>query len=197
MPRLSKFRRGTTALAATGMLTAALGAGAVATAGPAAAAPVIKITWTTPTSVQESNSSNFNCPANNVMVGREHYGDENGTTTYHCARIVIDGELVTVTPGNWSSGLRESNSNFAAPENEAIVGRSHVGDENAFTSYRTGYLTWRNKEVSLTSARWTGALGESSHTSKAGTGEVMTGRQHYGDENGSTYYRYATVTFAG
>ncbi|GAA2393459.1 hypothetical protein [Nonomuraea africana] len=42
-----------------------------------------------------------------------------------------------------------------------------------------------------------GASGRRSHSWQAGYGKVMTGRIHYGDENGKTWYRFATVSFEG
>ncbi|MEU6429747.1 hypothetical protein ABZ860_27970 [Microbispora sp. NPDC046973] len=43
----------------------------------------------------------------------------------------------------------------------------------------------------------TGQYTESSHKWQAKPGAVMTGRTHYGDENGKTTYRFATVYFEG
>ncbi|MER6375537.1 hypothetical protein ABT255_46055 [Streptomyces mirabilis] len=48
--------------------------------------------------------------------------------------------------------------------------------------------------MELTSHRWTPGQKESDSYSKGNAGEVMIGREHRGDENGTTRYRYATVS---
>ncbi|WP_344972982.1 hypothetical protein, partial [Streptosporangium fragile] len=161
----------------------------------AAAGESIQIIHTYTYTMKESNSP-FYCPANEVMIGRSHYGDENGNTTYRCGRIYINGELVTVTLATTGT-VRESKSNYSTPEDKAITGRYHVGDEKEDTLYFASALSWQGKTVRLTSRRWTGYVRESNHISIAGANEVMTGRSHYGDENGRTDYEYATVTIDG
>ncbi|WP_433355985.1 hypothetical protein ACQP25_18550 [Microtetraspora malaysiensis] len=41
---------------------------------------------------------------------------------------------------------------------------------------------------------WTELYDENDHYAAAGDGQVITGRIHRGDENGSTTYQYSTVT---
>lgn len=188
----SQLRRNATIVAAAGILAATLGTG-VATAAPAGTTSTIRIIETNPSTVKESNST-FQCPANNVLVGREHHGDENGNTTYYCARILIDGYLVTINAGPWTDPKKESSSSFTAPVDEVVIGRSHAGDENGNTQYRTAYLTWQGKELSLLNTHTVGPYQESNSLSKAGAGELLVGRSHSGDENGSTYYQYATLS---
>lgn len=191
MNRTVQLRRGAIVLSAAGLL-AGLGTG-VASAGTTS---TIKIIATNPTTIKESSGTAFLCPENNVLIGREHHGDENGNTTYYCARILVNGYLVTVNAGPWTNAQKESASSFTAPEDEAVIGRYHVGDENGNTQYRTAYLTVQGKELSLTNVHTVGPYQESNSLSKAGAGEVLVGRSHAGDENGSTYYQYATVTDA-
>ncbi|MEU7835961.1 hypothetical protein [Nonomuraea sp. NPDC049129] len=133
------------------------------------------------------------CPTDQVLLGRAHFGDENGETTYYCGLILIDGQRVKVGAPSWSEAQRESNSFFAAPQNEVLVGRQHSGDENGPTRYATASLSAWGRTVELTSYRWTPGQREGSSHSKAGDYEVMVGRQHSGDENGQTGYQYARI----
>ncbi|GAA2916178.1 hypothetical protein GCM10010517_81920 [Streptosporangium fragile] len=180
------------------LAAAALAALTLAPAAPAAAAAgeSIQIIHTYTETVKEW-SSRFACPANEVMIGRSHYGDENGYTTYRCGRIYINGEQVVVTPTGGDARVKESNSFYNTPGDAAIIGRTHFGDENDYTTYYAGELSWQGKTVRLTSRTWTSAYKESNHSSGAGVGQVMTGRSHRGDENGITKYEYATVTIDG
>ncbi len=49
------------------------------------------------------------------------------------------------------------------------------------------------KELTLVNQHTVGPYTESNSSSTAGAGEIMVGRAHYGDENGNTYYQYATL----
>ncbi|MGJ6967084.1 hypothetical protein ACSDR0_34735 [Streptosporangium sp. G11] len=142
-------------------------------------------------------NTQFTCPTNHVLTGRTHVGDENAWSTYYCSLIFINDEQVRVHLGDWTAGQKESNSDYTAPPNEALVGRSHTGDENGTTRYRTATLTWQGRPVQLTGTTSTGYFKESNHTTHARTNQVMVGRKHSGDENGKTWYRYATVAFEG
>jgi len=169
-------------------------------ASPASAASATAVTISVERTYSQTVSESiaqFNCPPNQVLTGRTHIGDENRPTTYYCSTIFINNEQVTVHSGDWSGAQRESRSNYVAPLDQALVGRWHSGDENGLTRYRTGALYWQNRQVRLTGAAWTGQYQESSHTTYAGDNQVMTGRMHSGDENGKTWYQYATVAFAG
>ncbi|MFI6509933.1 hypothetical protein ACIBCT_20210 [Streptosporangium sp. NPDC050855] len=143
------------------------------------------------------DGAQFTCPPNMVMTGRSHYGDESRQTTYHCSRILINEEQVEVHSGDWTRRQWEARSDFSAPNNQVIVGRWHDDDENGDTRYRTAALYWQGRQVMLINGDSTGAYTESSHTWLADDGKVMTGRAHYGDENGKTWYRFATVSFTG
>ncbi|MEV8634711.1 hypothetical protein AB0395_23945 [Streptosporangium sp. NPDC051023] len=181
------------------MAAAALAAMTVASpasAESAAAAVTIKVERVYSESVLERRDA-FTCPANQVLTGRSHVGDENKWTTYYCSWIFINGEQVEVHSGDWTSSQRESKSSYTAPTDQALVGRWHTGDENGMTKYRTGALYWQGRQVRLTNLPWSGDYTESNHTVQAGYNQVMTGRSHNGDENGKTRYQYATVTFEG
>ncbi|MEU4700682.1 hypothetical protein [Nonomuraea dietziae] len=139
----------------------------------------------------------FTCPTNTVLTGRSHYGDERAPTTYYCSFILIDGEQAQVHLGDWTSRQKESRSDYSAPDHHAVAGRWHEGDENGYTRHRTATISWRGQQVLLANGDISGFYRESNHAWHAGENTVMTGRRHSGDENGSTYYRFATVTVAG
>ncbi|WP_344982428.1 hypothetical protein, partial [Streptosporangium fragile] len=178
----------------------ALAALTLAPAAPAAAATAteesIRVIFASEWTMRESNSR-LVCPANEVMIGRSHYGDENGYTTYYCGRIYINDEQVVVTPTGGDATMREPDSFYSTPGDAVIIGRAHRGDENGYTTYYAGALSWQGKTVRLTSRQWTGSVRETRHTSGSVIGRVMTGRSHAGDENGMTNYEYATVTIDG
>ncbi|WP_214416068.1 hypothetical protein [Sphaerisporangium fuscum] len=184
----------------TGIVTAALAALATAPAvamAPAAMAATVKIQLATTSTVKEASGARFTCPGDQVLTGRSHSGDENGYTTYYCSKILIDDVPVQVTTGSWSPSQRESASLYETAADQALVGRWHSGDENGSTQYLPGSLSWQGRPVHLITRLWTSTMKESSHSSRAGSFQVMTGRWHSGDENGSTQYQYAYVTIDG
>ncbi|GLK11211.1 hypothetical protein GCM10017600_46170 [Streptosporangium carneum] len=172
---------------------------AVLTAAPAFAADTaaqvtVKIELGHTETVKESAGVSFRCPVNQVLTGRAHSGDENGNTTYYCSSISINDQPVTVGISSWSPPQKESTSRFAAPIGEVLTGRRHQGDENGPTEYRHAPLTWQGRPVQLISRTWSGWMKENRHSFTTGATQVLTGRQHTGDENGDTRYLYATVT---
>lgn len=91
--------------------------------------------------IQESNSY-YMCPQNKVMTGRSHTGDENGDTTYRCAAIKdAQGNRINLVRSEWTTKVRESDSTMQCAENQIMVGRRHVGDENGFTYIRCAQMT--------------------------------------------------------
>ncbi|MER7207956.1 hypothetical protein [Streptosporangium sp. NPDC000239] len=174
-------------------VVAAAAAAALTMASPASAA-TIKVERIYQETVLERADA-FDCPANQVLTGRSHIGDENTRTTYYCSWIFINGEQVEVHSGDWTASQRESKSSYIAPTDQALVGRWHTGDENGMTRYRTGALYWQGRQVRLTNLTWSGEYKESNHNAQAGYNQVIVGRSHSGDENGKTRYLYATVTF--
>jgi hypothetical protein len=87
--------------------------------------------------IKESSGTSYLCPANTVMTGRQHKGDENGTTKYLCSPLTYKGAAVRVDPnaGSWSEAIVESTSQFVCPDNKILNGRQHKGDENGLTKY--------------------------------------------------------------
>lgn len=96
--------------------------------------------------IKESRSS-YACPFNQIMVGREHSGDENGKTRYQCARVVWKGNYVNhFFLLDWSPYFIESHSNFNCPDGTFMIGRRHYGDENGLTQYQCAASgTFNNK----------------------------------------------------
>ncbi|WP_236238407.1 hypothetical protein [Pseudomonas faucium] len=87
--------------------------------------------------VKEHLAGYFMCPPNTVMTGRQHAGDEEGETRYQCSEL-HNGQtpLQIIWSDGWSEKQRESSSSFTCPNNEFLVGRFHLGDENKDTRYR-------------------------------------------------------------
>ncbi|MGW2213369.1 hypothetical protein ACWCSD_00140 [Nonomuraea sp. NPDC001684] len=167
---------------------------ALTPADPAAAKPVVSIVEGYSATVKENDSSFF-CPQNEVLIGRAHHGDENGHTTYWCGKIWIDRTQVAVSTNHYQLVDPETYSWFEAPESNAMVGREHDGDENGISVAYFAMLTYLGRPVTLVNKRWSETYTEESHESKANPGEIMTGRKHFGDENGDTEYQYAVVTY--
>lgn len=89
---------------------------------------------------RESNSS-FECPVGQVIVGRQHDGDENGYTKYKTCKVQIlikadadisFGDRHTIeskeSDGEWVERV-DTDKTY-----EVMVGRDHDGDENGKTS---------------------------------------------------------------
>lgn len=177
------------AAAASAVLTLVPG-----TPASAATASTVEVQLQTTSTVKESSGAWFACPADQVMTGRKHSGDENGYTTYYCSRILINGEQATVEPRSWVSAGKESSSLFETGENEIIIGRQHKGDENGYTNYQYGALFWQGRQLRVLARIWSSNMKESNHSASVSPYHVMTGRSHSGDENGYTKYQYAAVT---
>ncbi|MBB5781789.1 hypothetical protein [Nonomuraea jabiensis] len=178
------------ALAAAMVAAAAL---TLVPAAPAAAAVTIEVRTTSTATVRESDSD-FICPANEVLTGRAHYGDENGYTTYWCSRIFINDVQVSVVRIDIFGAHLQEPSFYTTPENYGLRGRRHDGDEHGWTEYYPAALFWQGKVVKLVDRRWSGQMKENDHSSRAWPNEIMTGRWHAGDENGDTTYQYARVS---
>ncbi len=160
--------------------------------------------------IQESGKngngySEFNCPSDTVITGREHKGDENGDTRYRYSEIYIrtyTSEIKLQTIDFVQSDLIKESSGVwpTVPVNKVMVGRKHWGDENGNTEYTFRYIFYETDDSIIThNHEWSDWIQESG---KNGNGvslfecpidTVMTGRQHKGDENGDTRYRYSTV----
>lgn len=87
-------------------------------------------------SSQKESDSFFAAPGDMALVGRQHTGDENGSTRYATASLSVGGRTVELTAYRWSPGQKESSSYSKAGDYEVMVGRQHSGDENGQTRYQ-------------------------------------------------------------
>ncbi|EDM36076.1 hypothetical protein PBAL39_23752 [Pedobacter sp. BAL39] len=157
---------------------------------------------------QESNnykesSHTFVTPTGWIMTGRRHSGDENGSTIYEYADLkAVDsqgqplGGIITVEDGRWEGYVKESNSVFVAPSDRVVLGREHYGDENKNTRYFTGVVKYNGVATAIINYVNSITTKESNGTwFRSGSDQVVVGRTHTGDENGNTFYKYATIVF--
>jgi hypothetical protein len=138
--------------------------------------------------IKESAGTQYVCPSGKVMTGRQHSGDENGTTYYQCCNVGSPQAFPTTC--SWSPWFKESNGTwFSCPTNQFMVGRQHSGDENGSTRYYCCNLSQGGLSVPWHSATcaWSSSVKESSSNFECPS--VMVGRRHYGDENGQTWYQ--------
>lgn len=148
--------------------------------------------------LMESDGLSFVAPDNMVMVGRRHSGDENGVTTclYASLKAInssgtkVSGEIKVIDT-SWSEWIKESSSNFIAPNGYVIVGRQHLGDENGNTRYKIGRITFNGKNTSIENTQsmveyqlYMESKGIFFQTEPY---FLYVGRVHQGDENGLTY----------
>jgi hypothetical protein len=116
----------------------------------------------------------------------------------------------TVTAQSWSSWIQESGkdsggtSEYICPDNQAMIGRKHQGDENGNTSYLCGKVYYNGAEVpistgasSFTYASWSPRMKESNSYYICPVNKIMTGRLHQGDENGETAYLCTPIIYGG
>lgn len=156
---------------------------------------------------QAESRSLFSCPSGTLMSGRWHdcgnkgdKCDENGNSTVFCT-AAPDG--VSVVPlANWESGVTESNSDFVCPDNTALVGRRHdcrnkgdKCDENGTTQYHCAALQRGGQPIAIPAGDgpWSQGVSESSSRFVCPDGQVLNGRSHHGDENGSTSYHCVAI----
>ena len=164
--------------------------------------------------IQESGKnsggiSSFVCPSNQVMIARQHKGDENGNTRYECAIATFDGTSVfpLSSESSWSGWMQESGKNsggqseYQCPISWVMLGREHKGDENGDTRYRCAPMQAGSDRIRLYPLAWSGPIQESGKDSGGtssfvcDTDQVMIARRHAGDENGYTWYRCAGIAW--
>lgn len=191
MSRFSRTTKRALALVGAGLLSGGLVT--ITSAEAFAAAPQVTITIGKTDTVKESAGTAFACPTDQILIGRAHQGDANGSTTYWCGVVHIDGQQVKTTAPVWSEAQKENASFFSAPAGSVMVGRAHTGDAAGQTKWATTTLTVAGKPVRLAATRWTRPRTEADSRSRAARGEVMMGMQHSGDHNGDTRYQYALL----
>lgn len=136
--------------------------------------------------------SEIDCPANQVMTARKHYGDEEEETSYKCGKVTQFGELTTVKHKEYPA-INEKGSKFKCDKDTVMTGREHEGDENGTTIYTCAEVvdSWGNKMQVTNDADTHGPIKESETEFECPANQAITGRDHNGDENGNTWYMCA------
>lgn len=144
-------------------------------------------TWS---SEQKESEHDFKCPSNQVLVGREHRGDENKMSYYLCATVTQKETLQTFH----EQKIMVTDTGSTCPDSGVMTGRGRKGDENSpYWLYCAEVRdVWGKPLVpSHTSSL---PVEEHKHTAVCGENEVIWGMSHYGDENGLTRY-YCTQLY--
>ncbi|WP_030131409.1 hypothetical protein [Pseudomonas sp. QTF5] len=144
--------------------------------------------------VEKESNSDFTCAGDQVMLAREHRGDENGPTLYLCGTAESEPPF-TLTDKQEVEVGSEEDSYYLCPGNKVLYGRYHMHDETKPTSYRCASIVdANNKPLNLIRSEWSDEQVESESNMQCPPNEVMIGRQHEGDENGKTRIRCTKLT---
>lgn len=171
-------------------------------------------------SVRHFNNGTSSYEAKNgcVIVGRKHAGDENGYTYYLTGKPKIfdvdlcnevDEVRFAVFDRHNSDSFKQSNLNFTCEGNNVIVGRTHTGDENGFTTFVYAELAVKkvnligkyNYSIGVVEPKDSLLFEESIKIAKESNGEwalsklgeyylPMVAMSHSGDENGTSTYGF-------
>lgn len=161
-----------------------------------------------------SYKAKFGC----VIVGRKHTGDENGLTYYLTGKPkIFDVDLrnevhevrFAVFDRHTTDSFKQSNLNFTCEGNNVIVGRTHTGDENGFTTFVYAELAVKkvnligkyNYSIGVVEPKDSLLFEESIKIAKESNGEwalsklgeyylPMVAMSHSGDENGTSTYGF-------
>lgn len=173
---------------------------------------VLKLTDVRDTLPQKESKSDFAMEGYH-LVGRMHSGDENGNTTCRFARFEVPVEFgkakIVYVNNSDEIKVKESKSNITLGNGEVIISRSHKGDENGETTYKTAkvFLELENNEERIpletlydnadgTDATKTISLKESDGQWAYIEDCTIVGRKHTGDENANTVYSFAKFQFS-
>lgn len=90
----------------------------------------------------ESSGFGFDAKIDRVIVGRRHYGDENGKTEYATGVVKFNGHITHMENYDISEARIESGgwNWFVCPDRTVVTGRHHQGDENGYTYYCYGQI---------------------------------------------------------
>ncbi len=152
---------------------------------------------------KESSGQGFDALNNRVLVGREHKGDENGKTRYATAIVLFNGKNCMTTDRVSSNSIKESKGIWCCSDSERVMtGRHHSGDENGRTYYNYSkiYSLEPSTEPAPKGTRivpdkrmQSEYMKESKSSFLCPSNMILTGRLHFGDENGNTIYEYASL----
>lgn len=165
-----------------------------------------------------SGTSSYKAKFGCVIVGRKHTGDENGLTYYLTGKPkIFDVDLrnevhevrFAVFDRHNSDSFKQSNLNFTCEGNNVIVGRTHTGDENGFTTFVYAELAVKkvnligkyNYSIGVVEPKDSLLFEESIKIAKESNGEwalsklgeyylPMVAMSHSGDENGTSTYGF-------
>jgi len=108
-----------------------------------------------------------------------------------------DVKTETIDESGTAALRDDKGSVFLCPkDDQVIVGRMHLGDENGKTSYKYGALSFindgvsKNYEYKLSDVFYSDYMKESDSSFICLDGALIVGREHIGDENGKTRYAY-------
>lgn len=106
-------------------------------------------------------------------------------------------ELFDLYACQWSAAVKESSGiAYTCPTNKVMIGRQHNDDENGNTFYYC--CSAGVPQATTSSCAWSAYLKESSGIPfNCPFNQVMTGRQHHGDENGNTRYQCCNLSQNG
>ncbi|MBO3750521.1 hypothetical protein J5X84_30975 [Streptosporangiaceae bacterium NEAU-GS5] len=104
--------------------------------------------------------------------------------------------LIQVIPGV-TTEVKESNSTFLCPPNQVLTSRQHIGDENGRTQYTCSRILINSELVTVSSDLENAVLRERDSNYTARADFAMVARSHKGDENGSTTYSAAAMSWHG
>ncbi len=158
---------------------------------------------------QKESGSVFQGNGYQILVARQHKGDENGNTICTFASLSVEG---TGLP-DWITGVmvqkvrdvtvKESESDIQCADGEVIMGRTHIGDENGETTYSIGeviVLVEAKDDMYLKAKGCCVHTDIEEKTCKESEGKLMdyegrciVGRKHQGDENKDTTYTFAKI----
>jgi hypothetical protein len=145
--------------------------------------------------IKESSGTAYTCPGGGVMVGMRHSGDENGYSYYECAGLLP--APVTQRECAWSNFVKENQGYYSCPDNKVMIGRQHYRDENGDTRYQCCNLVYGQEApvyLEASTCGWSPSQRQSSTDYTCPQNEVMTARDHQGDENGPTSYYCCALT---
>jgi hypothetical protein len=154
---------------------------------------VVDATWSD--TMREYDSS-FTAREGYVIVGQEHSGDERGDTRYRIARLVVEDHEVVVTPVDWTSRHRESDSDYTAETGQVLVGRAHDGGAAGEIRYRPATVTVDDRPVTHGRRDRSNWQLESASSFTGADDQVLVGRAHRGDEHGDTCCTFAFLEFS-
>lgn len=140
------------------------------------------------------DAHDYKCATDQALVGRWHWGAEDKDSKYRCGSI-FQFKDIPITDVREFIRVKESDGIWVVcPENEVMVGRGHLGDENGDTWYYCGKIHdyWDNP-MNVVPGTWQRIDDEEETNFQCASNQVLVGRYHRGDETKQTQYLCATL----